>query len=138
MPLNIVTDPNPLRTDAAGAVRVGKCHVLFELVIGEFKRGRSPEQIVDSFDTLDLADVYSSIAFYLRHREEVEAWLREIDAEAKAIRAKIEASQPHMKGFRERLKKRAERFFGASVLASLNESTMEPDDAHIVDETREE
>ena len=103
MPLNIVTDPNPLRVDEGGAVRVGNCRVLFELVVSEFQRGQTPEQIVQSFDTLQLADVYGAIAFYLRHRPEIEEWLRENDAQAQAIRKTIEASQPQMIGMRERL-----------------------------------
>lgn len=103
MPLNIVTDPNPLRVDDGGAVRVGNCRVLFELVVSEFQRGQTPEQIVQSIDTLQLADVYGAIAFNLRHRPDVEEWLRENDAQAQAIRKTIEASQPQMIGMRERL-----------------------------------
>ncbi len=106
MLLNIVTDPNPLRVDSGGAIRVGKCRVLFELVVHEFQRGQTPEQIVHSFDTLDLADVYAAIAFYLRHKDEVDQWMREMDAEAEKLRAMIEASQPDSRAFREMLRQR--------------------------------
>jgi len=47
-------------------------------------------------DTLDLADVQAVIAYYLRHREEVRAYLKRREEEAEALRAKIEAERPRM------------------------------------------
>lgn len=34
-----------------------------------------PEQIVNDFDTLTLADVYAAISYYLQHRQEVDSYL---------------------------------------------------------------
>jgi uncharacterized protein (DUF433 family) len=37
--------------------------VLLELVVREFRRGATPEQIVQAYDTLDLRDVYAVLAY---------------------------------------------------------------------------
>ena len=102
MKLEIRTDPAPLREDLGGAIRVGPTRVTLETLLHAYKSGESPEQIVEAFDTLRLADVYSAIGYYLRHQAEVDAYLRESEAEANAIRRKIE-SQPGYHEFRERL-----------------------------------
>ncbi len=102
MKLEIKTDAPPLREDLGGAIRVGPTRVTLRIVLFAYKQGESPEQIVDAFDTLQLADVYSAIGYYLRHQAEVDAYLRWSEAEADALRRKIEA-QPGHREFRERL-----------------------------------
>ena len=89
MPLTIHPDTPPLRIDDAGAVRVGKTRVLFVLVVRAFQDGARPEDIVRMYDTLDLADTYAAIAYYLRHKAEVEAYLAEYDRAGEEIRKKI-------------------------------------------------
>ena len=56
----------PLWEDPPGVFRVGKSRVLLELVLSAFKRGETPESIVRSYRTLQLADVYaaSSVAIW--------------------------------------------------------------------------
>src|SRR5689334_14205005 len=76
MPVNIQTDPVPLRTDEYGVIRVGQSQVLLDIVIREFNNGAEPEGIVHGYPTLDLADVYGVIAYYLRHREEIDKYLQ--------------------------------------------------------------
>lgn len=83
----------PLREEPPGVLRVGKSRVLLELVIHAYQQGESPEAIVEMYDTLDLADVFAVIAFYLAHRAEVDEYLRQCDEKAEALRRKIEASQ---------------------------------------------
>ena len=80
----------PLRVDEGGAVRVGKSRISLDLVVEQYENGMMPEDIVRAYDTLMLADVYSVIAYYLRHRDEVRAYLTRRAEEAKALRAKIE------------------------------------------------
>jgi uncharacterized protein (DUF433 family) len=84
----------PLRTDEYGAIRVGGTRVLLDLVIGEFHRGASPEEIVASYDALSLPDVYAVLACYLRDRGPIDMYLRHREEEARGIRAEIEAAQP--------------------------------------------
>jgi uncharacterized protein (DUF433 family) len=99
-------DAAPLRVDEAGAVRVGKTRVLFVLVVRAFQTGASAEEIVRAYETLDLADTYAAIAYYLRHRTEVEQYLMEFDRQAEEIRLKIEEQQGSQVGVRDRLLRR--------------------------------
>ena len=89
-------DLPPLRVDEGGAVRVGKSRVSLDLVVEQYENGMTPEDMVRAYDTLALADVHAVIAYYLRHREEVRAYLKRRAEEANALRAKIEAERPRI------------------------------------------
>jgi hypothetical protein len=67
--------------------------MLLELVISAFKRGETPEGIVRSYRTLQLADVYAVISRHLANPAPFEDYLRQCDEQAEAVRRKIEASQ---------------------------------------------
>jgi uncharacterized protein (DUF433 family) len=84
----------PIREDAAGALRVGDSGVLLELVIRAFQDGATPETIVQRYSTAALPDVYAVIAYYLRHRSEVEAYLARREQKADEVRQRIESRQP--------------------------------------------
>ena len=86
----------PLRVDDGGAVRVGKSRVSLDLVVEQYENGMTPEDIVRAYDTLLLADVYAVVAYYLRHRDEVRAYLKRREADAEALQAKIEAEHPRV------------------------------------------
>jgi uncharacterized protein (DUF433 family) len=103
MPLTIQPEAPPLRIDAAGAVRVGNTRVLFVLVVRAFQNGATPEDIIRMYETLTLADAYGAVAYYLRHREEVEAYLEEYDQQAEAVWEKIRARQGDQSEIRKRL-----------------------------------
>jgi uncharacterized protein (DUF433 family) len=96
----------PLRRDEAGAIRVGETRVLLEIVIRAFNRGQTPEDIVQSFSSLKLDDVYAVITYYLQNQSEVDSYIEQIEAEGQLIREKIEANQPDMRQIRDRLLKR--------------------------------
>jgi uncharacterized protein (DUF433 family) len=49
--------------------------VLVELVIRAFQDGATPEAIAQRYPTATLADIYAVIAYYLRHRQELDAYL---------------------------------------------------------------
>jgi uncharacterized protein (DUF433 family) len=93
----------PLREDADGALRVGDSRVLLEMVVRAFQDGAPPETIVQRFATLSLSDVYATIAYYLRHRREVEAYLAERERKAGELRVDIEAKQGDLSEIRSRL-----------------------------------
>jgi uncharacterized protein (DUF433 family) len=105
----VIRDDPPLWRDEAGAWRVGNTRVLLELVIRAYKRKESPEIIVERYPTLALADVHAVIAYYLRHTEDVEEYLRECEEKAAEARRLIEANQPARPGFREELEARLAR-----------------------------
>ena len=84
----------PLWEDPPGVFRVGKSRVLLELVLSTFKRGESPEAIVRSYPTLDLADVYAVISRYLANPDPFDHYLRQCDEDAATLRREIEEAQP--------------------------------------------
>jgi uncharacterized protein (DUF433 family) len=92
----------PFRQDATGAVRVGDSRVLLELVIRAFQDGATPETIVQRYPTLALQDAYAVIAYYLRHRSEVDEYLVRREQETQEVRQRIE-SQQDMSDIRARL-----------------------------------
>lgn len=103
MAIAIHQDNVPLRVDETGTVRIGKTRLVLESVIDAFRDGATPEDMVQMYDVLDLADAYSVIGYYLRHREEVDAYLVERAHEANELRNKIESSQRHLPDIRSRL-----------------------------------
>lgn len=105
-----VAEPPPLSETEQGAVRVRGTRVSLDSVIYAYNSGATPEDIVRSFTTLKLRDVYAVITYYLDHQEVVEAYLARRAAEAAEIRKEIEAHQPSNAEFRARLQARlAER-----------------------------
>jgi uncharacterized protein (DUF433 family) len=81
---------------------VGGTRVRLESVIAEFQNGATPEQIVQDFDSLTLADVYAVITYYLRNRADVDAYIEEQRREGDRIEGEVRASLPHAE-IRERL-----------------------------------
>jgi uncharacterized protein (DUF433 family) len=93
----------PLYEDASGALRVGNSRVLLELVIRAFQDGATPETIIQRYSALALSDVYSVIAYYLRHRSEVENYLAARERKAEEVRILIENQQGDLSEIRARL-----------------------------------
>ena len=102
MSLVIEAPPVPLRTDERGVLRVGKTRVPLDTVVYAFNQGASVEEIVMSYPTLDLGDVYAVVNYYLHNRTEVDSYLSLREAEASQIRAENEKRFPP-NGIRARL-----------------------------------
>jgi hypothetical protein len=94
--LTLQKDASPFRIDEGDVVRIGLSRVSLDLVVEQYENGMSPEDIVRAYDTLVLADVHGAIAYYLRHRDEVRAYLKRRAEEAESLRAKIEADRPNV------------------------------------------
>lgn len=86
MNLPLAASPIPLHTDPDGVVRVGNTRVTLETVIGAFLDGASAEEIAYQYPSLALADVYAVIAYYLRRRSDVDAYLQQRHEQADAVR----------------------------------------------------
>ena len=84
----------PLFDDGQGGLRVAGMRVLLERIIHVFEDGATPEGIVYSYDTLQLADVYAVLTWYLRYKAVVEQYLHNRAAGAEAIRRDIEGKHP--------------------------------------------
>jgi uncharacterized protein (DUF433 family) len=95
-------EPPPLKVDAEGTVRVRGTRVTLDTVVGAFNDGSTAEALMMKYPTLRLADIYAVIAYYLGHREHVDAYLEQRQREADEVRRRIEAHSPP-DGYRERL-----------------------------------
>jgi uncharacterized protein (DUF433 family) len=103
MAIILQSEAPPLRQDASGALRVGHSRVLLELVVRAFQDGATPEAIAQRYPAATLADIYAVIAYYLRHREEIEAYLIEREQRAQEVRRRIEDHQGNLTDLRDRL-----------------------------------
>jgi uncharacterized protein (DUF433 family) len=86
MSLTIENEQVPLKVDSHGVIRVGGTRVTLDTVIAAFKEGATAEEIVYRYPTLHLADVYAVLSYYLRRKQEIEAYLRQREHKAEQIR----------------------------------------------------
>jgi uncharacterized protein (DUF433 family) len=107
------TDASPLREEPDGAVRVGSSRVLLELVIRAFVNGATPEAIVQQYTSLSLSDAYGAIAYYLRHRADVDEYLARRAQQVEDVRELIDQQQGDLREIRARLLARRSRIAAA-------------------------
>ena len=98
----IATEIIPLETDAHGVIRVSNTRVTLDTIVTAFKEGATAEEIAQQYSTVPLADVYYIIGYYLRRRDEVEAYLGKRKQEADGLQKQMEARFNPV-GIRERL-----------------------------------
>ena len=95
----------PLRMESDGTARVGSTRVTLDVLLGAYNLRKSPKAIVEAYPTLDIADVYAVIAYYLQNKAEVDEYLRVRAEEAGDVRSQIEAL-PGNKAFRDLIRAR--------------------------------
>lgn len=86
-----VTFPDLLSCTPQGTWRITGTRVSLDSVIHAFWEGATPEEICQDFPSLSLAQVYSVIAYYLTHREKVDAYLKEQQQAAEKLRQELKA-----------------------------------------------
>ena len=86
MGLMIAHEPVPLRATEDGVVRVGGTRVTLDTVVAAFEQGATAEEIIQQYPSLNLADAYAVIGYYLRHRSEVEAYLARRGEDSRRVR----------------------------------------------------
>lgn len=91
MPLSFTPAPIPLTPDENGVIRVGGTRVTLDTVAAAFLEGATAEEIVQRYPSVLLADVYSAIAYYLRHPSDVDAYLQQRRAHAETVRRQTES-----------------------------------------------
>lgn len=89
-----ITEVIPIYTDSDGRMRVSGTRVLLDLIVEAYRRGETPEHIVQMYPTLTLDQVYLALGYYLRHRQAVDAYIRRMDEEAEQLRQEWEAKYP--------------------------------------------
>jgi uncharacterized protein (DUF433 family) len=102
MSLAITPEQLPLSEDADGVIRVGGTRVTLQAVVEAFNEGCTAEEIASQYPSLRLADIYTTITYYLRHRDEVDAYVQREEQLAKAVRQE-NLARFDQRGIRERL-----------------------------------
>ena len=92
----------PIHADADGVIRVGNTRVTLDTIVAAFSGGATAEEIAQRYPSLELADVYQVLGYYLHRTSEVEAYLEERRAQAAAVRKQNEA-RFDPRGVRDRL-----------------------------------
>lgn len=104
----IATEVVPLVSDVDGVIRIGATRVTLDAIVASFLDGATAEEIVYQYSSLELHDVYSVIAYYLRQRAEVEEYLRQRRDLAAVVREQDETRFDPV-GVRDRLLARSLR-----------------------------
>ncbi len=68
--------PDLLICTPRGTWRIAGTRVSLDSVIHSFWEGATPEEICQDFPSLSLAQVYEAIAYYLKQRDKVDAYLQ--------------------------------------------------------------
>jgi uncharacterized protein (DUF433 family) len=79
----------PFRWDEAGGIRIGSSRVTLDSILAAYHNGSTPEEIAIQFSVLRLEDIYSTIAYYLNHRQEIESYLEQRDQQAQQLRQQL-------------------------------------------------
>ncbi len=87
MTIAVAPEPVPLETDADGVMRVGGSRVTLDTLVAAFQTGDSPEEIHEQYPTVDLADIYAVLTYYLRHTRDVGVYLEARDQASVTVRA---------------------------------------------------
>ena|SRR5258706_8300214 len=95
------TVKSPLITDANGVVRIGNTRVTLLSVMNAYDRGAVPEEIIQEYPAISLAEAYATIAYYLQNQAEIDAYLAELRQ-----RAEDKHLSNQMPDIRERLQAR--------------------------------
>lgn len=106
-------EPVPLIPGSDGVIRVAGTRVTLDTVAYAFEQGATAEEIAQQYPSLPLADVYSVLAYLLRHQSPVRDYLRERAARSLAIRQENE-HRFDPAGFRSRLLARRKQPSGGS------------------------
>ena len=79
-----------------GAYRIAGTRVSLDSVVYEFQQGRTPEQIVLSFPTLNLEQIYGAIAFYLQNRQGIDDYLKQGEIDFEKLSRNWEEKNAHL------------------------------------------
>lgn len=95
-------EPTPLTAGQDDVVRIANSRVTLDTVVYAFNGGANAEEIQDRYPSLKLADIVSVIGYYLRHRTDVDNYLKDREAIRAEVRRENEARCPSA-GLRQKL-----------------------------------
>jgi uncharacterized protein (DUF433 family) len=82
-----------MQLDHQGVLRIGGTRVTLETVIHAYLEGATPEEIAQRYDALQLADIHATIAYYLRHKSELDQYLESRRDRSQQVRQQVEQRQ---------------------------------------------
>src|SRR5436853_534964 len=65
-----------------------------DIVVWHEKRGYSPDEIIDMFSGITLADVYAALTYYFDNRQEIEDEFKKSDEWAEWLKANVPSKIP--------------------------------------------
>jgi uncharacterized protein (DUF433 family) len=86
----------------SGVIRVEGTRVSLDSVLYAFLDGSTPEEIVQQYPSLPLADVYTIIAYYLQNRAELDGYLSDRKEQRAKLHQELELRHD-LAGIRDRL-----------------------------------
>jgi len=81
-------------TQVDGAYRITDTRISLDSVVYAFLQGQTAESIAQSFPLLTLEQVYGAITFYLAHRADIDAYLKQGEEEFAALRQAAREADP--------------------------------------------
>lgn len=85
--------PMPLAKHEGGIIRVIGTRVSLDSIVYAYNGGISPEEIVDRYPSVNLADTYLVVGYYLSNKEAIDEYLKRREADAEDLQREIEAVQ---------------------------------------------
>ena len=70
--------------------------VALDSIVYNFLDGASPETVAEDFPGLSLEQIFGALAYYLRNRAEIDAYLAQEDQEFATFRERVRAEYPHL------------------------------------------
>ncbi len=122
----ILNNPIPLKVNTDGVLQITGTRVTLDTIVDAFNEGATAEEIVYQYPTLNLADVYNVIGYYLQHKAEVDAYLLQRQKSADQVRGQNEACF-NSNGLRDRLLARKAEKTVRNVTDYLQEMSDLPD-----------
>ncbi len=74
--------------------RLAGTRASLDSIVYAFWRGQTAESIAQSFPVLTLEQVYGALTFYLANKSEIDAYLKEAEAEFEAMRQASREQDP--------------------------------------------
>ena len=90
-------DRSLVEKSADGVLLISGSRIPLDTIVFWFHRGATAEEIADKYPSLTLATVYGSIAYYLNHRDEIDAYLSLAEAEQTRKRDASNGQPSHLR-----------------------------------------
>jgi len=112
----------PLTKLNDGTIIITGTPIALEIVVARHNAGDTPDEIKRGFPSLELADIYFVIAYYLSHRAEVDAYIQRQQERSQRVRQWLESDESY-RGQMADLKERMNAFRDAD---EINETSINP------------